>query len=1015
MTPKTKNLAVTVGRVALCARVLAGGAPLRTRCLIPVLVANLTILTMMSAPALAKEGLGVVGTFGGPGSGAGELSLAPGPSIPEPFKLGSGVAVGDTGDVYVADTNNNRVEWFNAAGTKIEGEFNGSGKLGNEDGKQAPAILSKPEGIAVDDDPTSPSSGDVYVVDGSQGVVDKFSATGEFIFQLRVASVTGVAVDPSGDVWIRASNLEYTNLQEFDNAVENKPMTSPMAFPSRFSSTVAVDSEDNLYLGEYTSEVGKFTDTGTELGDGEVCGGSCNATGLAIDPTTNDLFIDRTTFIAQYGPFGEPFEVPIEASKPDTLGNGAGIAVSTFNHDVYVADAGADDVVVFAYGPDPEAPETLSPREVKSKSAVFRGKLSPHSTPVKLKYYFEYNTGSSCAGGSVTSVREGEGAVEEEVGALEPSTEYTYCLVAENDFGSESGSPVAPFSTPPAAPEVISESATNETPGKGVLEAAINPENQETNYSFEYSTEGKTGPEEALEGAVLMATGEKALPAEFGERSVRVHHVRMGEVSRTYYYRVVVINAKGEKTIGKVKAYTKLPIFSYVSASELTSTSAVLTAEVNQDFQETRYRFEYATGEHGKESLENGKGIVVPSSSGTLPENETLTLTLCKDGSHPTPSPDEQFTCDDGSHPQCTNRATPLSYGENLICPTPVSVEIVLLQPGETYYYRIVAENESTENSENANAGRPAASEIEHFKTYAAPTATTGEAQNITPTTATLSGTLNPEGAETTYYFEYVSEAGFQAALEHGVANPYAEGSTTTSSSAGAGEAPETVGPTQVGGLLPGTTYHYALVATNKFGARAVGSDATFTTAGKVLPTVTTGGASSVAQNSATLSGTVATNGLQTDYGFEIGTEPGNYGPATGLGSIGGSETEEVSVTLSELQPATTYYYRVTATDADGTSQGQPGAFTTPGFPALVTVPASPPLVAIPSVAFPKEETGSTGTRAKKLTKAQELSKALKQCKKDKSASRRTKCEAQARKRYGSSKAKKKNQKAHKK
>src|SRR6202034_1269512 len=61
-------------------------------------------------------------------------------------------------------------------------------------------------------------------------------------------------------------------------------------------------------------------------------------------------------------------------------------------------------------------------------------------------------------------------------------------------------------------------------------------------------------------------------------------------------------------------------------------------------------------------------------------------------------------------------------------------------------------------------------------------------------------------------------------------------------------------------------------------------------------------------QNSATLTGTVSTSGLQTEYGFEIATTPGDYGGGwgwvgthTGLGSIGGARTEAVSLTLGEL------------------------------------------------------------------------------------------------------------------
>jgi hypothetical protein len=189
-------------------------------------------------------------------------------------------------------------------------------------------------------------------------------------------------------------------------------------------------------------------------------------------------------------------------------------------------------------------------------------------------------------------------------------------------------------------------------------------------------------------------------------------------------------------------------------------------------------------------------------------------------------------------------------------------------------------------------------------------------------------------------------------------------------------------------------------VATNQFGLQGIGNDATFTTAAAAPPLVSTGGGSNVSQNSATISGTVDPQGLQTSYGFEIGTEPGDYGPATGLGSIGAGTTEEaVSLALQDLQPGTTYYYRLVATNVDGTSYGQDETFTTPGYLNLIMQPATPPLLAIPNIAFPKEEPGSTPS--KPSTNAQKLAKALKQCRKKGSKAKRAGCERKARKRYG--------------
>jgi hypothetical protein len=513
------------------------------------------------------------------------------------------------------------------------------------------------------------------------------------------------------------------------------------------------------------------------------------------------------------------------------------------------------------------------------------------------------------------------------------------------------------------APTVGGESAsTVNEPGMAEFAAVIDPENRTTTYTFEYAR---------TQAAVLEGKGEKVsgeAPAEFGEETFTSPAVELSPYNETFYYRVVAENelSKGVPTVGEVKSYTKLPLVANEKFSDLTSTSAKLEATVNPVFiaNLSKYFFEYSTS---KGLLEEDKGTVAGES--------------------------------------------PLE--EEVNTPLPVSTEVAGLKPGETYYYRVVTENELSKHKPNANKGEPIRGKIETFTPYGFPAATTGATQSITQTAATLSGEVDPEGTEATYYFEYIGNTAYEKAEKEDAeekaragGNPYSEGETTTPITLSASNAPQSVGEIPVSGLLPGETYHYALVATNKFELRTVGKDATFTTHTGTPPLVSTGAASGVSQNAATLYGTITTNGLQTNYGFEIGTAPGNYGPATGLGAIGGAQTEEVHVTLAELQPGTTYYYRVTATNADGTTPGQPATFTTPGFPTLLVAPPSPAQFAFTKVAFPKEEKGS-GTGTKALTKKERLAKALSACRKEKSRSRRSKCEAAAHKKYPVAKAKK--------
>jgi hypothetical protein len=94
------------------------------------------------------------------------------------------------------------------------------------------------------------------------------------------------------------------------------------------------------------------------------------------------------------------------------------------------------------------------------------------------------------------------------------------------------------------------------------------------------------------------------------------------------------------------------------------------------------------------------------------------------------------------------------------------------------------------------------------------PTATTGAASSVTAAKATLGGTVNPEGAETKYYFEY------------GTTTSY--GTSTPETSAG-GEVGNVNASRIVSGLKSATTYHFRLVAVNRAGT-VHGEDKIFST-----------------------------------------------------------------------------------------------------------------------------------------------------------------------------------------
>jgi hypothetical protein len=87
-------------------------------------------------------------------------------------------------------------------------------------------------------------------------------------------------------------------------------------------------------------------------------------------------------------------------------------------------------------------------------------------------------------------------------------------------------------------------------------------------------------------------------------------------------------------------------------------------------------------------------------------------------------------------------------------------------------------------------------------------------------------------------------------------------------------------------------------------------------------PSVTTGRATNVAMNSATLNGTVNPNGIATTYYFQWGLTS-SYGNTTSTQSAGsGTSNVAVSADLTGLVPKTTYHYRLVATNSIGTSYG---------------------------------------------------------------------------------------------
>jgi hypothetical protein len=213
-------------------------------------------------------------------------------------------------------------------------------------------------------------------------------------------------------------------------------------------------------------------------------------------------------------------------------------------------------------------------------------------------------------------------------------------------------------------------------------------------------------------------------------------------------------------------------------------------------------------------------------------------------------------------------------------------------------------------------ASRSGLGKVEVFELGAAiPDATTAPPSNIESTSATLHGAVNPDGVELTEcFFEY------GPTTSYGLTAPCAESPAAIGSGTG-----DVAVHTVLASLSVGTPYHFRLVARNANGESHGGGEA-FLTQGPVLSAEAVQSAASM---EATLQAAVNPNGLPTTYHIE-------YGPSAAYGSRSsertvGSDTADhlVTTTLKGLQPASTYHWRVVATNSAGIAQGQDRTFNT--------------------------------------------------------------------------------------
>jgi DNA-binding beta-propeller fold protein YncE len=528
-----------------------------------------------------------------------------------------------SGDVYVADTGNHRIVKFDSSGN-----FLATWGWGVSDGSTAsqvctsgcqagipgsgPGQFTTPRYIEVDNS-AGPSAGDVYIADTADDLVQKFDPSGDLISTWGSAGaidfggsggIGGITLDPSGglSVLTNASPNYWTEVGQ--DGVFRRKIAIGGAIGLGPSNGGGIDTYSSGVFYETTNGgvlLSVSTETNYEASRFDFSNSNVTvSTGLVLDRSTNDLYIDHGDYINQFATAsGCPISIfgPVACPPSDFFGSGhlnsaTGLAFQPSTATLYAANTGDNNIVAFTPLPVPEV-TSGSVTDSAPTAATLTGHVDPAGSGDITDCHFDYGTDTTYGLGSVSCVPapplSGATDVSADLSGLLPFTTYHYRLVATgaNDLGlfgyghDHSFTPVQG-----TAPEVSAASSASVTPTGAILSAQINPKLAPTAYRFQYGID--------------TAYGSQTLPSEsIGEDGV--DHSVSNEISglrpgTTYHFRVLATNFNGV-TDGPDRTFDTpdLPAVAGTSASEITRTTANLGAQVTPGFSSTTYHFEYGT------------------------------------------------------------------------------------------------------------------------------------------------------------------------------------------------------------------------------------------------------------------------------------------------------------------------------------------------------------------------------------------------------------------------------------
>jgi hypothetical protein len=536
----------------------------------------------------------------------------------------------------------------------------------------APGQFEEPRVLALDNSGDA-SKGDIYVGDTGDGLVSKFTAEGKLAeswgdngpngapdgqFDIETADralnreVSSLAVSAtSGELYLGQAGDEEIVVVEPDGQALRKLITSQRA-AYHSSSALAVNSAGDLYLVEPDGqpENGAF-----EIGPGDEALGEVDpgpATGLALDPASEDIYVAKGREVARYNALHEPLEPFI--GYDEGLAATAGVAVDQ-GQALYVAEPAHAEIAL--YTPQSvQAPFATieAPSGVGYTKAGVSGRVDPegHVTVCSFEYVSEAHFQAERFGErqfksypeeqqaiSEGYERVGHAACEPELvgsgatavavhaalGKLKPGTVYHVRLAARNAAGTaHSTEPDPTFATEAAAkPTVTIESASSVTATDAKLVGHVDPNapeplTPEIEEAFAVRWHFRCKPECGFHEGTIAAddvTHEVSGAAE-------------GLLPGTRYEVSLLAQNSGPAATAGPVFFTTLAIAPSVdstSPADVTSTAATLSTTLDPGGAATTAHFQYLTvAQYRADGEAFGAGTQSTAESGPIGSDDSV-------------------------------------------------------------------------------------------------------------------------------------------------------------------------------------------------------------------------------------------------------------------------------------------------------------------------------------------------------------------------------------------------------